>query len=147
MTRTTRRPSAVAGPLTVGAPGRRGGRGHDPPALVRIHATGWPSTTRSPRTASHRTRIPSNGVRTSVRPTVPDLVAHRQPGAGLGARAAAGRRGGLGQRRALQGGEVGGGLEHAGRRADDDPFGRVEVLALPVRARRAPLVAAGQRCP
>ena len=111
--------------------------------MVRIQATGWPSTTRSPRTASQRTRIPSNGVRTSLtdRPTrsptarsEPGSAPCPLPGAAVASASAVLSRAA----------RVDVGLEDSGRGAHHHPFGRVEVLALVDRVERR-LIGAGHR--
>ena len=82
---------------------------------VRSQAMGWRLVTRSPSTASTPASMPANGERTSWSPTWPSTspAAMRVP-----SREAVDR------------------AEHAGGRADHDPLGGEEVLAL-VRRRRA----------
>ena len=108
----------------------RVGRGHRPSPGTRSQSSGWPSWTRSPATDSQRTTWPANGVRTSATPTRPTrspTPTATERVAVAGARQETGAR--CGQRR-LRG-------EDARRRADDDPLGHVEVLAL-VRVRLGP---------
>ena len=114
--------------------------GHQRVSGTRSQTSGWPSWTRSPSAASQRMTCPAKGVRTSETPDPADEV----PDVDGGGRVQVVGRSGQEARPGRLQGRLG--AEDAAGRADDDPLGHVEVLALvqrrlgPPGARRGDLV-------